>query len=234
MTTWTSIILFAVVLTVGGAIYIRLRWHRSPRAYQAMLAVAVCYFVAGALAGAWVLRLFASVAPVRETAEPAKAAAGIKLPRSEPTELPLAGTTPALATPSDEDTEVPRQFCADHRDASVTAKDFLIESALVEQMLRPYPAESPPSASHPSMHESTLADVCDDWRREGQPLHGFCVGIESSPETESLTPAEFLRLNGPITKTIRYRAHLDPARPFPGSMFNLNPTLADICRDAGF
>lgn len=46
-------IVAAVALIIIGALYIRLRWWRSPQAYRAMMALAVGYFVAGALAGAW-------------------------------------------------------------------------------------------------------------------------------------------------------------------------------------
>jgi hypothetical protein len=50
-------IVATVALAAGGALYIRLRWRRSPQAYRAMLVVAACYFVAGSLMGAWVLHL---------------------------------------------------------------------------------------------------------------------------------------------------------------------------------
>jgi len=42
--------LFALLLVVGGALYIRWRWGRSPQAYRAMIALAICYFVAGTAA----------------------------------------------------------------------------------------------------------------------------------------------------------------------------------------
>jgi hypothetical protein len=50
-------IIAAVTLVAGGALYIRLRWRRSPQAYRAMLVIAACYFAAGSLMGAWVLHL---------------------------------------------------------------------------------------------------------------------------------------------------------------------------------
>ena len=56
--TRLTLILAALLIAAGG-LYIRLRWRRSPRAYRAMLALAVCYFVAGALGGAWVMHLTA-------------------------------------------------------------------------------------------------------------------------------------------------------------------------------
>lgn len=48
-----------LALIVGGTLYIRLRWRRSPQAYRVMIAVAVCYFVAGVLAGVWAVHLVA-------------------------------------------------------------------------------------------------------------------------------------------------------------------------------
>src|SRR5712692_9441432 len=59
MVTSKSVILIATALVAGGALYSALRWRRSPRAYRAMIAVAVGYFVAGALAGAWAVHLLA-------------------------------------------------------------------------------------------------------------------------------------------------------------------------------
>lgn len=50
-------VVIAIALIAGGVLYIRLRWRRSPRAYRAMFALASCYFVAGAIAGAWIPHL---------------------------------------------------------------------------------------------------------------------------------------------------------------------------------
>jgi endonuclease YncB( thermonuclease family) len=55
--TWTWTVVVAIALVVVGALYIRQRWHRSPQAYRAMIALAGCYFVAGSLTGAWLLHL---------------------------------------------------------------------------------------------------------------------------------------------------------------------------------
>jgi len=57
MASWNIVITITIVLLVSGAIYVRLRWHRSPQAYRAMIVLAACYFVAGSLVGAWVLHL---------------------------------------------------------------------------------------------------------------------------------------------------------------------------------
>jgi endonuclease YncB( thermonuclease family) len=60
MLTWTGLaVILAALLAGGGALYVRLRWRRSPRAYRAMFALAACYFVAGALATVWVMRITA-------------------------------------------------------------------------------------------------------------------------------------------------------------------------------
>jgi hypothetical protein len=53
MLIWVWAIVVALGRVAGGTFYIRLRWHQSPQAYRAMLVVAACYFVAGALVGAW-------------------------------------------------------------------------------------------------------------------------------------------------------------------------------------
>lgn len=48
-----------VAVIAGGALYIRLRWWRSPQAYRAMIVVAVCYLVAGAVLGRLLVHLIA-------------------------------------------------------------------------------------------------------------------------------------------------------------------------------
>jgi hypothetical protein len=57
MLIWNWTLLAALVLVVVGAFYVRLRWRRAPQAYRAMIVLAVCYFVAGSLLGAWVPHL---------------------------------------------------------------------------------------------------------------------------------------------------------------------------------
>ena len=58
-------LLLAVSMMLGGALYIRLRWRRSPRALKAMTGLAVCYLTAGVLLGGWVFHV---VAPYRTSA----------------------------------------------------------------------------------------------------------------------------------------------------------------------
>jgi len=58
--SWACAIVTAATLIAGGGLYIRARWRRSPQAYRAMVALAVCYFVAGSILGAWVLHLTVS------------------------------------------------------------------------------------------------------------------------------------------------------------------------------
>jgi hypothetical protein len=60
MFTGNLAILLAVPMVAGGALYIRMRRWRSPRAYRAMIGLAVCYCAAGALIGAWAVHLVAS------------------------------------------------------------------------------------------------------------------------------------------------------------------------------
>ena len=55
--SWTYAIGAALALTAAGALYVWLRWRRSPHAYRAMIGVAVGYFIAGALASAWAVHL---------------------------------------------------------------------------------------------------------------------------------------------------------------------------------
>ena len=59
MTIWAWFALFALLLVVVGASYIRVRWHRSPQAYRSMIALAICYFAAGSILGAWTFYLTA-------------------------------------------------------------------------------------------------------------------------------------------------------------------------------
>lgn len=56
-------VVIAAALIAAGALYIRLRWRRSPQAYRAMIAVAICYLAAGAILGACVVRLVAPAPP---------------------------------------------------------------------------------------------------------------------------------------------------------------------------
>lgn len=94
MVPWKSAIVIAAVLAVVGALYIRLRWRRSPQAYRAMLGLAACYFVAGSIVGAWVLHLVSPKpsAPIAEIATPG---AGVPIPGAgvpSPAVVPLAPT----------------------------------------------------------------------------------------------------------------------------------------------
>ena len=51
MVTSRSVIIIASALVAGCALYIALRWRRSPQAYRALMVLATCYFNAGSLAG---------------------------------------------------------------------------------------------------------------------------------------------------------------------------------------
>ena len=119
--TWNWIALVAALLASATALYIRLRWRRAPQAYTAMVAVAVCFFVAGAVLGAWVLHLLGpnkpSPAPL-PSEQPSIAASASPRPSPVPSplvlpKLPSLGGSPsgyycgserwAVKTLSDED-----------------------------------------------------------------------------------------------------------------------------------
>jgi len=73
MVHWQSIVL-ALMVVAGGAFYIRQRWGRAPQAYRAMIALAVCYFVAGALIGVSLVRpALRGAEPIASAAVPAPA-----------------------------------------------------------------------------------------------------------------------------------------------------------------
>ncbi len=72
-------VVIAFTLVVSGALYIRLRWHRSPRAFRAMIALSAGYFVAGSIAGAWILHLASP-----RHAETQSASANVTPPASRP------------------------------------------------------------------------------------------------------------------------------------------------------
>src|SRR5262245_19237736 len=61
--TWNWAALVAAFLAGATALYINQRWRRAPQAFTAMVAVAICYFVAGAVLAGWILHLFAPSAP---------------------------------------------------------------------------------------------------------------------------------------------------------------------------
>jgi len=74
MLNWGWAAFIGVALVVTGGLYIRLRWRRSPQAYRAMIGLAACYFVAGSVAGAWILHVTAADQTVRRVV-PSSAAA---------------------------------------------------------------------------------------------------------------------------------------------------------------
>jgi endonuclease YncB( thermonuclease family) len=57
-------IVAAATLALAGILYILFGWRRSPRAYRAMLVLAAVFFVAGGLAGGWLVRALNPAAPV--------------------------------------------------------------------------------------------------------------------------------------------------------------------------
>jgi hypothetical protein len=93
--TWSWAALIAALLAGGTALYIRLRWRRSPQAFTAMVAVAVCFFVSGAVLGAWVLPLLGP-GPPSPTPLPSEQPSGAALasPQPSPVASPIAGFLP--------------------------------------------------------------------------------------------------------------------------------------------
>ena len=59
MSAWNVSILAAFALMAAGALYVHLRWQRSPQAWRAMVGLAVTYFLAGVVTGGWVVHLIA-------------------------------------------------------------------------------------------------------------------------------------------------------------------------------
>ncbi len=103
MVTWKSAIVIAAALAVVGALYIRLRWRRSPQAYHAMIGLTVCYFIAGSIVGAWILHLIAprQSAPLAEIATPM---GGVP----SPAVVPMAPTLePGSSAPSSAPVSIP-------------------------------------------------------------------------------------------------------------------------------
>lgn len=103
--SWNWAALFAAVLTCAGALYIRLRWRRAPQAYSAIIAVAACYFMAGAVLGAWALQFWGpsgastpAAQPAGSATVPASAPKEASAPASNPETVPSAA--PAIAGPA--------------------------------------------------------------------------------------------------------------------------------------
>jgi hypothetical protein len=85
MSIWSWVLVLSLSLIAGGALYVRLRWIRSPVAYKAMIAVAGCYFLAGVLVCAWVLHEFSR---------------GTSQSRTEATTAPSSAASVASLAPS--------------------------------------------------------------------------------------------------------------------------------------
>lgn len=245
----------ALALIVIGGFYVHLRWRRSPRAYRAMIALAVGYFIAGALAGAWALQLV-TPRPAAVSTAATSASAKIAPPKSSapagvaPTRKAVARlkfSAPAAVAPTLKDDymapargrlnstatddKLLRRFCATNRDASTRVADFISQVMELEMYLRVYPADSPDEKPDSSdgmyhMHASTMVDFC---RAEGvgEPFASFCVGVESDRATESLSPREYAEYCDRLLKILRRRSVAAPK-------YIPTMTLADLCRNAGF
>jgi len=256
--SWTYAIGAALALVAAGALYVRLRWRRAPQAYQAMIVVCPAFFVAGALAGAWLMHAVSPAAPI--AVRVAVPAAGVPAVPAEPTgSRPLAppinpdvgrdAAAPAAPTAvsnagspdaSSSDSELLRNFCANDRDASTRVADFLTAGLNLEIVLKSFPDESPDETVNPSdgthhAHRSTLVDFCKGYGWQDQ-FAAFCTEAQSDREIESLTPGEFLKRHKELMRIVRERTGLAPDGfvELPGRTYDPRSTLADICRDAGF
>lgn len=95
---WETAVMIAAGLIICSAIYIRLRWHRSPQAYRAMIALAACYALAGSLLGAWVFHLVAPV-PKEQATEAAVGTSPAAAPSIGANKSPPLAGLPALIPP---------------------------------------------------------------------------------------------------------------------------------------
>ena len=84
----------STALVGGGALCIALRWRRSPQAYRTIIAVAVGYFVAGALAGAWAVHLVAPKPVEVAAADPSALVPAPPFPAATAVSHAAAGTQP--------------------------------------------------------------------------------------------------------------------------------------------
>jgi hypothetical protein len=96
--SWNWAAFFAALLVGGASLYIRLRWRRAPQAFTAMVAVAACYFVAGAIIGAWLVHLFGP--SVQRTALlPSERPSAAALPSPQPSPLASSAALPEVPAP---------------------------------------------------------------------------------------------------------------------------------------
>ena len=92
--------LLALVLVIGGALYIGRRWGRSPQAYRAMIALAICYFVAGTVAGVTLMRATQHHLEPVASAVPAPVALPSLKPETLAPSLKPEGLAPSIPEPS--------------------------------------------------------------------------------------------------------------------------------------
>src|SRR5262245_35683155 len=99
--TWNWAGLVAALLAAVTALYIRLRWRRAPQAFTAMVAVAMCCFVTGAVLGGWVVHLLGASRsrsapspgeqPTAAPAQPSPIASSAAIPNLPASTVPPAG-----------------------------------------------------------------------------------------------------------------------------------------------
>jgi hypothetical protein len=89
MGLWATVLMVAVALFLGAALYVVVRWRAAPVAFRAIRRVAAVYFLAGFLAGLWTLRVTSPTAPAKErtgssTPTGTSSGASSEAPPSEP------------------------------------------------------------------------------------------------------------------------------------------------------
>jgi endonuclease YncB( thermonuclease family) len=151
MTWWGILDLVAVMLVSGCALYIRLRWRRSPQAHRAMIVLAACYFVAGSFLGAWALHLGAPKPAEIATAGPS---ASMPVPPSPAGMVsPASGSTQSNYLPNRYSGKVVGATDGDTIDVAI-APAGLVQSVRLEGIDAPESAQ--PFGADSTRHLSEL------------------------------------------------------------------------------
>jgi len=182
MTAGSTSALVALALVLAGALYIRLRWRRSPQAYRAMIALGVCYFVAGLITGAWILHV---TTPKPPPAPPAQVAAPSASATSPSTVAPTY-TGPSFPIP-------PLHFDPVHAalpNPTLTPGDTL-PGATVEDVCTPGWAKE-----HRSVTESMRDQVYAEYKRTQGPSccevdHVVPLELGGSNDIKNLWPQPY-------------------------------------------
>ena len=175
MLTWQSPILIAVLLVAGGALYIRLRWRRSPQAYRAMIAIAAGYGIAGVLIGVWAMHF---ISPENDHPDAPRVSAA-----STPAPAPAAAPSPEIpvANPSSADGTAIAKYLTQTRDVH-----FMNPCDLVGMY-------------------ADMAAVHRDTGNTPDALRQTITGLFEKKATErSMAPTDFLPLESLVDREIDY------------------------------